>query len=269
MSRWFEAPLTTLAFCWRLDRQDGVTLGFTSHDQPLRLGGLAYRATPGMVPSALERTSGLDAGSVQLRGAITSQAIRADDLVAGRWDRARLQLWAVDWQAPDTDPLLLVRGHLGRVDLADDQFSVELIGAPALLDQPATPTTTPQCRARLGDRQCRVDMAGRTMLAQALSQSGAEIVLDRDLPAGAFVFGRLRWADGPMAGGADQIIAQAERHVTLVDAPALDWTGPVPVLLTQGCDRRLTTCATRFGNAVNFRGEPHLPGNDLLLRYGG
>ena len=39
--------------------------------------------------------------------------------------------------------------------------------------------------------------------------------------------------------------------------------------LIEGCDRRLTTCAERFGNAVNFRGEPYLPGNDLLTRYPG
>ena len=29
------------------------------------------------------------------------------------------------------------------------------------------------------------------------------------------------------------------------------------------------TCRDRFANAQNFRGEPHLPGNDLLTRYPG
>jgi uncharacterized phage protein (TIGR02218 family) len=41
------------------------------------------------------------------------------------------------------------------------------------------------------------------------------------------------------------------------------------VELRDGCDKRFETCVTRFGNAVNFRGEPHLPGNDLLTRYPG
>ena len=40
------------------------------------------------------------------------------------------------------------------------------------------------------------------------------------------------------------------------------------VEITQGCDKRFATCVARFSNAVNFRGEPHLPGNDLLTRYG-
>ena len=35
----------------------------------------------------------------------------------------------------------------------------------------------------------------------------------------------------------------------------------------EGCDRTLETCQARFGNAVNFQGEPFLPGNDQLARY--
>ncbi|MFN7158060.1 MAG: phage BR0599 family protein, partial [Erythrobacter cryptus] len=38
--------------------------------------------------------------------------------------------------------------------------------------------------------------------------------------------------------------------------------------LREGCDHTIATCAARFANAINFRGEPFLPGNDLLARYG-
>jgi hypothetical protein len=41
------------------------------------------------------------------------------------------------------------------------------------------------------------------------------------------------------------------------------------VLLVEGCDRTIATCRLRFNNAANFRGEPYLPGNDLLTRYPG
>ena len=55
----------------------------------------------------------------------------------------------------------------------------------------------------------------------------------------------------------------------LADPP----TGPVAegarVMLTQGCNKNFATCRDRFANAVNFRGEPYLPGNDLLTRYPG
>ncbi|MEO7224251.1 MAG: DUF2163 domain-containing protein [Devosia sp.] len=35
----------------------------------------------------------------------------------------------------------------------------------------------------------------------------------------------------------------------------------------EGCDRRLSTCRERFDNVANFRGFPHIPGNDFVLRY--
>jgi uncharacterized phage protein (TIGR02218 family) len=41
------------------------------------------------------------------------------------------------------------------------------------------------------------------------------------------------------------------------------------VELFEGCDKTIGTCAQRFNNAVNFRGEPYLPGNDALTRYPG
>jgi len=34
-----------------------------------------------------------------------------------------------------------------------------------------------------------------------------------------------------------------------------------------GCDRQLATCRDRFDNVPNFRGFPHIPGNDFVLRY--
>nr|WP_070158321.1 phage BR0599 family protein [Sphingobium phenoxybenzoativorans] len=57
--------------------------------------------------------------------------------------------------------------------------------------------------------------------------------------------------------------------VTLADPPAFVVAAGTLALLTEGCDKRMATCSARFGNAANFRGEPYLPGNDLLTRYPG
>ena len=57
--------------------------------------------------------------------------------------------------------------------------------------------------------------------------------------------------------------------MTLVELPRLAVAAGALVEVTEGCDKTLATCAARFGNAVNFRGEPHLPGIDLLTRYPG
>jgi uncharacterized phage protein (TIGR02218 family) len=39
------------------------------------------------------------------------------------------------------------------------------------------------------------------------------------------------------------------------------------VRLVAGCDKTPETCHARFGNILNFRGEPHIPGNDKVFSY--
>src|SRR3546814_4805811 len=52
MAGFLDGDLTTIALCWRLERRDGVTIGLTTHDRDLMIGGLLHRAAPGMTPSA-------------------------------------------------------------------------------------------------------------------------------------------------------------------------------------------------------------------------
>lgn len=267
MPHWIEAELATLAFCWRLDRRDGVALGFTSHDRDLLIDGFRYRASPGLVPSAIERGTGLDTGGVDLSGMLTSDAIREEDLIAGRWDGARIALMAVDWQAPDADPVRLIAGLLGTVRMTGQAFDVSLVGAPAQLDRPASPATSPDCRAMLGDKNCRIDLAGRTQMVIVTGHIGSSIAVSGALAANAFGDGQLRWLDGANAGLSALILSNDTQQLVLAEPPSLPVTAGDRAEIVQGCDRRFATCTTRFGNAVNFRGEPHLPGNDLLTRY--
>jgi uncharacterized phage protein (TIGR02218 family) len=268
MTNWFARPLTALAFLWRLERGDGVAIGFTSHDRDLVRGGFTYRATPGLVPSAVERTDGLEVGSVELGGALTSDALTEDDFRSGRWDGAGLWLWAADWQDAVAPLALVARGELGAVELSDGAFTVALRGPTAILDAPVVEVTSPECRAALGDRRCRVDLAGRRVRATVTAAQGEVLTLATALTDSDFAFGRLRWIDGPNAGLVTAVAANMGASVTLREAPAFAVTEPVAVELTEGCDKRLATCAGRFANAANFQGEPHLPGDDLLTRYG-
>ncbi len=264
---WITPALTTLAFCWKLTRRDGIVLGFTSHDRDLIVGGLLYRATPGMVPSAIERSVSLEPDNVDLSGVLTSDAISATDLMAGRWDGALLRLFAVDWSAPDSDALPLVRGTLGAVEIKGEAFQVELRGPSAVLDAAAVEETSPECRASLGDKRCQVDLAGRALTTAITASDDIILSVAAALVPANYAQGRLRWLDGVNAGLEGLILANGTGHVTLADPPPLLPAPGDRIELTEGCDRRFSTCTGRFANALNFRGEPHLPGNDLLTRY--
>lgn len=40
-------------------------------------------------------------------------------------------------------------------------------------------------------------------------------------------------------------------------------------MYSQGCNKTISDCSTRFNNAINFRGEPYLPGQEKALQFFG
>ena len=270
MTVFLQRPLLTAALCWRLERRDGVALGFTSHDRDLAIGGLRYRAAPGMLPSAITLSDGFDPDTLDIAGALTSDAITGADLRAGRWDGAAVRVFMVDWEAPDGGTLHIARGELGEVSLRGDGFEAELKGPTAALERAVVEQTSPECRARLGDRRCRVDMAARTRLTRIAAIVDEDVFdVENAAPGNAYGYGLLRWIGGANGGLDGAILASDGARITLRELPAFAADVGDFVELREGCDRSLATCAGRFGNAANFRGEPHLPGIDLLTRYPG
>jgi uncharacterized phage protein (TIGR02218 family) len=269
MSGFLEAPLTSFALCWRVERRDGVALGFTAHDRDLKIDGFGYRASPGIAPSAIEDGDPLEADTLEIAGALSADAINEADLRAGRWNGAAVRVLAADWSDPMQN-VALVTGELGTVSLERGSFSAELKGPGALLDRPVVEETAPLCRAALGDRRCRIDMAGRTDIAHIVSSDGEVLTLDRGEPvADGWAGGSLRWLDGANGGLSASVLASNGAVITLSEPPPFAVEAGVRVEIREGCDKRFETCRVRFANAVNFRGEPHLPGVDLLTRYPG
>ena len=266
---WLQGELTTLALCWRVERRDGVTIGLTDHDRDLVADGLIHHAAPGMTPSAIKRSDGLDADTMDVAGALTSAAIGEADLIAGRWDGARVMLFAVDWTNP-TAPVPLGEGTIGAVETKNGAFTAELAGPTAALDRPVCEATSPECRAELGDKRCRVAMGGRRQILRLVSIDDAVVTVASAEPStNAYGGGLLRWLSGDNCGLESAVAASAGASVTLRAAPAFAAAAGALVELIEGCDKSLATCAARFGNAANFRGEPYLPGMDLLTRYPG
>lgn len=268
MSRiWFDQPLETVASFWRVIRRDGVALGFTTHDRDLRFGGVLHRSQPGMVPSAIRRSADLESDSAEVQGALSHDSIAASDLALGRFDGARVLIGLVDWESLESH--IIYRGTIGNVTEEAGRFTAELESRKRELQRDPVPRTSPSCRAVFCGPGCTLSAARFTHRGQVTASTLSSNALSISVPGshGDLAGGQLRWLDGPYAGLTMGIVSTSASGITL-DTP-LDQ--PIPqnarILLREGCDRTLATCAARFGNAVNFQGEPHLPGNDLITRY--
>ena len=268
MSHVFLASeLEGVATFWSIKRRDGVALGFTSHDRDLTFGSLTYRAAPGMVPSAIRRTADLRRDAVEVQGVLAHDAISAEDLEAGRYAGARVAIGLVDWET--LDHAVLFNGELGNVSREDGSFEAELRSAKAVLEIDPVPRTSPTCRAAFCDAACGLSPARFTHLVQVTTvnaESGGVEVKGGHSMIDA-LHGQFKWLEGPHAGLTMQIIGQEDGLLVLDQPLSLAIAAGTRAYLREGCDHTVATCAARFGNAANFRGEPHLPGNDLLARY--
>ena len=262
-----NGALGSLAFCWRLERGDGAGLALTSSDRDVDYGGIRYRSSPGMTPAAVTRSLGLDSDGGETSGVVSADSLTEEDLLLGRWTGASVTLLAVDWANP-AQSVPLLGGELGEISVAGDSFSAELLGAASKLSATPCPSTSAECRAELGDRQCRVDLAGRSVRAEVISAVASRLELDRVVDP-TMLLGRLRFLSGRNCGTRSTILAVDGPTVTLRDRPRISVEPGCVVEIREGCDKSFATCVSRFANGINFRGEPYLPGTDLLTSYPG
>lgn len=258
---------TTLATCWRITRRDGLTLGFTNHDRDLVVGTLTYLAASGFTASAIASSASLNADDLDIEGILDAGAITEQDLLAGLYDYAEIEVFEVNYQAPHEGTLPLTFGWLGEITLRDGRFIAEIRGLSQQLAQRVGELYSPTCRASLGDSRCKVNMTTRRFTGTLTGVASRTILRDtaRTEPSGRFNYGRITFTSGANSGTTTEVKEYTPGTLTL----ALPLSRPVAIgdgyLLEEGCDRTFETCAGRFGNAINFRGEPHVPGLDRML----
>jgi len=266
---------TSVCHCWRIARKDGVAIGFTDHDRTLTVDGTEFRPQTGFTASEARETLGLAADSVEVEGAISSEMLRIDDIEAGRYDGATVETLLVNWRAP-TDFATIRNAVIGRIAVHDGRFVAELESSKLDLDKPGGRYFRRGCDAELGDGRCGVALDGPEFSAEATvaANPAADTVRITGIggyPAGWFAHGILTAASGAAADTGFRVLAHrivdGEAELVLwCDTVAAPVAGDA-VRLTAGCDKTFATCKSKFSNHLNFRGFPHLPGNDAAYGY--
>ncbi|OZA75833.1 MAG: hypothetical protein B7X76_11380 [Azorhizobium sp. 39-67-5] len=124
--------------------------------------------------------------------------------------------------------------------------------------------------ADFGDARCGLDLThpGRRAVTTIAAVEGDLALVLAGLGGaadGVFTDGRLTFTTGANAGFSTEVKSQSGALVRLWQRPPAPVVAGDGVTVTMGCDKRFTTCRDRFGNAVNFRGFPHMPGNDYVI----
>ena len=262
---------TTLCRCWKVERTDGVVLGFTDHDRPLEFDGVIFGPDSGFEATAAEFATNLSVDTHEVAGALQSDAITDEDLERGLFDSAEVTQWLVDWS--DVDSRMLVsRGFIGEVRRRGAAFEAEIVGLAERLNQPYGRAFLRDCDAALGDARCGVDLTSSkwradVVIAEVLAPQRFRVSDLAGRERGFFAQGTASWTSGANAGHVAHVKYQAGDSIELWLAPPLAAAAGDSLLLTAGCDKAAGTCRTKFSNFMNFRGFPHMPGDDWAASY--
>lgn len=271
-----SGEVTTLATCWKLKRRDNTILGFTNLDRDIIFESVTYKAATGFTPSAIENTSTLSVDNLDVEGMLSSVSITENDVLAGKYDFAEIEIFQVNYNDLSQGALKLRRGWLGEVSLYKQQFIAEVRGLTQRLSQTIGELYSPSCRATLGDNRCKVVLSTHTVTGSVTSSTSNQEFIDstRTEASGLFTFGTITFTNGANNGLSMELkeylysSGTGGKIILALPMPYIVAAGDT-YSLTKGCDKTIETCFSRFNNVINFRGEPSVPGLDRMLETAG
>ncbi len=266
----YAGRVTTLATCVKLTRRDGTILGFTDCARPLTVEGLTYQ--PGYTPSAITTSGDLAVDNLDMQGRLASPLITEADLIAGKWDHARIEVRRVNYLSPASGAEILRVAHLGEVTIRRAEFVAEVRGLMQALQQPLGRHNSHASEADKGDTRCGVTLASFTVTGSVTAAASNAVFTDsaRTEAAEWFRFGKLTWTSGANNGLAMEVKGFSSGKVfTLAQAMPYAIALGDAYSVYAGCDKsgRLGAahCKTKFSNYLRFRGFEDVPGINAAL----
>ena len=276
LSNLLATGTTTLCRCWKVTRQDDAVFGFTDHDRTLTIDGVDYAPETGFTPSEVEQTLGLAVDTQEVDGALSSDVISEDDIALGRWDDAAIEILVVDW-TDVAHRAVLRAGSLGEIRRGDIAFTTEMRGLAHRLNQEIGKTFTRVCSAVVGDANCGIDLTDPAYAGSGAVVDGGDRRIFTvsglgPFAPGWFARGVLTWTSGvndwaKAEGAVDAVIGDGTpaRSLSLWQRAARPIAVGDTFTITAGCPKTWDVCRSKFSNGVNFRGFPHMSGNDFAL----
>lgn len=266
-----QGPARRLAWLAKVTRRDAAVYGFTTHDESIVYSGVTYQADLGLDVASLVSSSGFAVDNTEARMLADGVVFVKSDILAGRWDGAEVVLMRINPTDVASGAAVYMTATFGNVRPDLGFYSVELRGLRQYLQSNIVNVTQPTCRNRLGDARCGVNLGagGLTVTGTLTHVTSQQVVRDsaRAEAVDFFAAGELTMTSGDATGLTFKVRTHAADGTLTLALPSVQTlqVGDTYSLIA-GCRRRLAEdCVARFSNAVNFNGEPHLPGQDQVV----
>lgn len=227
-----------------------------------------YLAATGHIPSNVQSTSAMNVDNMECQGMLQSPTITDEDLLAGLWDYALVELIEVNYKDLTMGCRIIRTGNIGHVSTGRNTFKAEVRGLMQTLQQTVGRVYSDLCDADLGDARCKVAAGLFKTSGVAVSgvSDGRTFTATMTKPSGYFSRGNFTWKTGANAGRVGEV-----RTFVASDQFTLQLLAPYPIQvgdtfdIVAGCDKSIATCECTFGNSSNFRGFFTVPGQDRMI----
>jgi uncharacterized phage protein (TIGR02218 family) len=262
---------TTLTTCWKATLTNGAVVASTSLDQDIVFAGVTYLSTSSYRASNVESSLELNPDNMELEGFLASPQIAEADIYSGLWDYAAIEIFEINYRDLSMGRNVLRMGTLGQVKAGRSTFNAEMRGLMQAHTRSIVRLTTKVCTAELGDARCTKALSPLTVTGAVDSVSVNRVIFSasRTEAANWFTAGKLTFTSGLNNGLSMEVKQSALGEITLHEAMPYAIAAGDTYSIYAGCTKRfLEDCKGKHNNAINFRGFPHLPGNDAY-KYGG
>jgi uncharacterized phage protein (TIGR02218 family) len=267
----FEQDTTNIIKCWKIVLKNGTVTGFTTNSENLFYENVNYNAFSGDDVRNIKSNLDIEEDSFEFSNIISSDLISENDVLSGKYDNAKIEIFLLDAKNQNNGKVILLTGTISDIECKGNVFTAKVKGLKDEINKTIGEVYSPLCRCSFCDAKCGLSKSNFTLTA-TISNVIDEITFITDdatilsKTTGYFDNGVIEFISGKNKGHKMEIKQHAGGTFILSLNLPYSLVISDKFNIIAGCNKQFTTCCEKFNNAVNFRGEPHLPGIDTLLK---
>jgi uncharacterized phage protein (TIGR02218 family) len=264
---------TNMVRCFKIKPKDGDTLAFTEYHAELKIGDIVYKPQCNFEEGdELRAFSDITSNSYGVIAAFDNVGIRKNEIFLGKFDSARVDIFMVDCEHLEYGSVSIVSGFVDSVEISGERVYFSVAGIMSVLEKTMGSVYSPLCRAKFCDRKCGLTIQSYSHHGEIASVTGdsefhSEVSAIKDKDRDYFRYGFVTFTEGKNVSISIEVKQSYLGNIVLnVPPPSAMGVGDQFTLVT-GCDKKFSSCIEKFGNAVNFRGEPNLPRTTKVYKF--